>query len=206
MVNQLKILLEPFLDKISYIYIGGSAALSFINSPSDYDIVIIFDNPTSVENFHHYYNNLRHNFPEKLLYNNKRLDFHVYWGDRSNHIKSLLNSLHPFYLLYDGVDLFTGTQVKADFTIEEFLSSEPIIKQFIYNYITRLLTRWNPNYYRANIWYHILINIYIFKNKNLVFLVDQQNKINLLHDKNKLTNEKIELIQTIIQEVITWQR
>ena len=193
-----------------YTYLSGSRVLDYINSPSDYDIIFVCKN---LEDRKECIDLFRANYNIRELYKQYNLDIHI--------VTTTYDSLYSYCRLYPH-NFLTGNEVyellkqymPEQIDLQQFLELEPSIKAHYKANITKLLSppevvhinREQDYIYKCKLWYIIYTNMCIFKNKSAELTDIQIENINILHDRKKEDfNKRKELIDSIIEEMNTWQ-
>lgn len=197
-LDELKILLEPIQDMISYLFLGGSESLGIINNTNDIDIIVVIDSLEKRKVCAQWIHDNRATLREKGF------DIHSEiqeWQDNLINHKSF-----PYFaLMHECYSNQYESIGEKGITLEEFLNVEPqIIKNFKED-IERKENSPIGDKYISKEWYHKYLTLCIFKNKSLDFTEEQLYNINLLHDRKQEDSEKRTLlIDELIEEIKLW--
>lgn len=182
----------------------GSSFLSFINHPTDEDIILIFNNEEdkiSAKNL------FKSTYDIKEL-RKLKLDFH--FSTLEFEIKDLKGLPFPYlaFLSHDVYDKDLNYIESIGLEVDEFLKYKTIYKEVFLERINMWLDRLKENkiddkyFFKLKLFYQIYTTLCFLNNKSFNLTEEQIENINILHDREESTYEKRkELITKLIEDV-----
>ena len=185
-------ILRPFNEYIWYVKYGGSRRFSFINNPSDYDIIVICKN---LEDKHICVRSFYKQYSVEELRQQYKIDFHFIlqeWED----IFMLMYPLSHKNIIYKTVEYSFKEK-----NLNDVLKQKQQVFILYKEKIKRALLR-SPIHYKYKMWYEIYSTLCIYKNNSFQLTEEQIENINILHDrKEEDFDKRVALINTIIEEI-----
>lgn len=172
-------------DKVEQVKLGGSRALSFINNPKDYDLIVVCKDEETRQEVKNLFKN---QYDTKDLITNYNIDIIFRTTNRDS---EAANSIYPYIWHYSEPDVMA---------VIDFEKLRETIVNRCYKFEEE------KNYHYAfKLWYYVYITMCIIKNNSYDLTEEQIENVNILHDRREEDLEtRKQLIDEMMSEVIKW--